>query len=68
MSYLYDLLFIFSLIFIVIIHLTSLRQTHLLFVHFLEYLLLSLDDNVDEESELFLNNKSTASGCWLAFA
>ena len=68
MSYLCDLLFIFSLIFIVINHLTSLKQTHLLFVYFSEYLLLFLDDNVDEESELFYNNKSTASGSCLAFA
>ena len=36
MSYLYDQFFIFSLIFIVINHTTSLKQTHLFFVHFLE--------------------------------
>ena len=53
MSYLCDLLFIFSLIFIVINHITSFRQTHLFFVHFLEYILLFLDDNMDEESEKF---------------
>ena len=52
MSYLCDL-FIFSLIFIVINHITSFRQTHLFFVHFLEYILLFLDDNMDEESEKF---------------
>ena len=39
MSYLCDLLFIFSLIFIVINYITSLKQTHLFFVYFLEYLL-----------------------------
>ena len=36
MSYLYALFFIFSLISIVINHITSLKQTHLFFVHFLE--------------------------------
>ena len=54
MSYLCDFFFfflIFSLIFIVINPIAPLKQTHLLFVHFLEYLLLFLDDNVDEESE-----------------
>ena len=39
MSYLRDLVFIFSLIFIAINHVKSLKQTHLLLVHFLEYLL-----------------------------
>ena len=51
MSYIRDLFFIFILGFIVINHITSLKQTKLFFVHFLEYLLLFLDDNVDEESE-----------------
>ena len=41
-----DLFFIFSLIFIAINLITSLKQ-----MHFLEYILLFLDDNVDEESE-----------------
>ena len=68
MSYLCDLFFIFSLIFIAINHITSLKQTQLLFVPFLEYLLLFLDDKVDEESEKFSNSKSTASGSCLAFA
>ena len=45
-----DLFFILSLIFIVINHKTSSKQTHLFVVHFLEYLLF-LDDNVDEESK-----------------
>ena len=66
--YIYDLFFIFSLIFIVINHITSFKQTHLFFVHFLECLLLLLDDNVDEENKLFSNSKSSASGCCLAFA
>ena len=48
MSYLCDLYFIFSLIFIVINHITSFRQTYF-FCAFLENLLLCLDDNVDEE-------------------
>ena len=51
MSYLCDLFFIFSLIFIVISHTTSLKQMHLCFVHFLEYLVIFLDNNRDEESE-----------------
>ena len=44
-------IFIFSLIFIVINHITSFRQTYLFFVHFLEYLLLFLRDDVGEKSE-----------------
>ena len=48
MLYLYDLFLIFSLIFIVINHIASFRQIHLLFVHFLEYHLLFLDDKVDD--------------------
>ena len=46
MSYLFDLMFIFSLIFVAINHIASLKQARLFFVHFLEYLLLSLDDDV----------------------
>ena len=42
-------------------HITSFKQTHLFFVHFLEHLLLFLDDNVDEESEKFSDSKSSAS-------
>ena len=45
------LFFIVSLIFIAINHIKSLKQTQLCFVHSLEYHLLFLDDNVDEESE-----------------
>ena len=41
---------------------------YLLFVHFLEFLLLFLDHNVDEESKLFSNSKSSVSGCCFAFA
>ena len=53
MSYLCDLLFIFNPIFIVINQITLFIQMHLFFAHILEYLLLFLDDNVDEESESF---------------
>ena len=49
-SYLCDLLFIFSFIFIVINHITSFKQTYLFFVHFLEHLLLFLDDNVEAKN------------------
>ena len=51
MSYLYDLFFIFSLICIDIYSITSFKQTCLFFVHFLEYLLLFLDENVDKQRE-----------------
>ena len=50
MLYPYDLFFIFILIFIAINSVTSFYQTYLFFAHFLEYLLLVLDDNVNEES------------------
>ena len=46
-----DLFFIFKIIFTVINHITSFKQTYLFFEHFLEYLLLFLDDNMDEQSE-----------------
>ena len=68
MTYLSDLFFIFSLTFTVINRITSLKQTHLFFVHFLEYLLLFSDDNVDEESEKFSNSQCSPSGCSWAFA
>ena len=57
-AYLCDLVSIFSLIFNGIYHITWLKQTHLFFVHLLDYPLLFLDDKVDGESE----------GCCLAFA
>ena len=62
MSYLSDLFFIFSLIFIVI------YQTYLPYVHFLEYLLLFLDDTMNEECQQFSNSENSASECCLAFA
>ena len=49
-------------------HATSLKQTYFFFAYFLEYVLLFLDDNVDEESESFSKSKSLASRCCLAFA
>ena len=51
MSYIGDLFFIFSLIFITINSITPLKQAHLFYAHFLDYLLLFLYDNVDEESK-----------------
>ena len=51
MSYLCDLFFIFSLIFIAINQITSFKKMNLFFVHYLEYPLLFVIDNVDEESE-----------------
>ena len=52
MSYLCDLFSIFSLIFIVIYHEVSLKQTQLFFCSFFRIsFIIFLDDNVDEESE-----------------
>ena len=62
MPYICDLLFIFSLIFIFFNQIGSLKQMHLLFVHFLEYLLSFLDDNLDEEVKKFSNSESSAFG------
>ena len=62
MSYLCDLFFI------AINHITFLIQTHLLFCTFLEYLLLFLDDKVDEENGQLSINKSSASEHCLVFA
>ena len=58
-----DLLFFFIFIFIIINHITSLKQTNLFFVHFSEYILSFLDDNEDKESEWFSNSEGSASGC-----
>ena len=49
MLYMCDLLFIFSLIFIVINNL--IKTDALVFVYFLEYLLLFLEDSLDDKSE-----------------
>ena len=51
MSHIGDLFFIFSLIFIAINSITLLKQKHSFYAHFLDYILLFLDDNVDEESK-----------------
>ena len=62
MSHLNDLFFIFTLIFITIDHINSLKQPPFFFAIFLEYLILVLDGNIDEESELFANSESSAPG------
>ena len=49
MLYMADLFFIFSLIFIVINNL--IKTDALVFVYFLEYLLLFLEDSLDDKSE-----------------
>ena len=51
MLHLYDLFFIFSLIFIVINHITSLKQTQLLL--FAEQLILFLDNDVMKKANNF---------------
>ena len=68
MSYLYGLFFIFSLIFIFINYMTSIKQTQLVFAHFLEHLLIFLTNNVDEKSEQYSKSPRSVSGCCLAFA
>ena len=60
MLYLCDSFFIFSLIFIVADHTTSLKLTH--------FFRIFMDDDVDEESKQFSKIKSAASGCCLVFA
>ena len=62
MSNLCDLLFIF------INHITSFKHTYLFFVHFPEYLLSFLDNNVDEEREQSSNSKNSAPKCCLVFS
>ena len=51
MSYLCDLFFFFSLIFVTINHIISFTLTYLFFIFFLEYLVLFLRDNVNKKSE-----------------
>ena len=51
MLHLYDLFFIFSLIFIAINHITSLKQTQLLL--FVEQLILFLDNDVMKKANNF---------------
>ena len=63
MSYLCDLFFIFSLIFIIINHKTSFsrRTCFVFFLHFLEYFLLFLDDNLDEKRIIFKKQASSVA-------
>ena len=68
MSCLGILFFTFSLIFVVINHVTSSKQMYLFSCPFLENLVLFLSDNVDEEDELFSNSQNSTSACCLAFA
>ena len=63
MSYLSDLGIIFSIIFIVINHMASFKQTYLSLLHFLGYLQLFLDDHRMKKA----NNFEIAE-CCLAFA
>ena len=58
----------FIFIFIMINRIIPQIQTHLFVCFFLEYTLLFLDDNVDEECELISNSKSSASEYCLGFA
>ena len=67
-SYLCDHFFFFIFIFIMINRIISKIQTHLFFCLFLEYVLLFLDGNMNEECEYFSNSKSSASGFCLEFA
>ena len=60
MSYLRDLVFIFSLIFIAINHVKSLKQTHLLLVHFFRISPIPADTDVFKASSGRLK-KFTAS-------
>ena len=53
MSYICDLFFNFSLIFIVINHINTFKQVFVFLYILLGYLQVLLDDNMDEESEYF---------------
>ena len=68
MSYLCILFLFFSLIVIFINHITSYKQVHLFSCTFLENLLLFLNENLDEEGELFSNSGNSTWHCCLAFA
>ena len=69
-SYLCDLFFIFTFIFIIVNLITSWIQTHLFFWLFFKnrYVLLILDDTLDEKCEQISNSIRSASRCCLAFA
>ena len=66
MSYLCHLFFIS--IFILINHIISLKQSHVIFLHFLEYALLFLDITFLKNANNFQKTKSSASAYCLAFA
>ena len=67
--YLFDLFFIFIIIFIIINRIfSSILQHTCSFSYFLEYVLLIFDDNVDEECEQFSDSKSSTLRCYLALA
>ena len=53
--------FIFHFYFHFHYNIISLKQTHLFLERFLEYVLLYLDDNLDQENEQFSDSKSSAS-------
>ena len=55
MWYLCNLFFIFRLLLVAINYITSLKQMHLFFAHFWEYLLLFLDDSVMKKVNNFQN-------------
>ena len=62
MSYICDLFFSFSLIFIVINHINTFKQVFVFLYILLGYLQLFLDDNMDEESECFQIAKVQSQG------
>ena len=69
MSFLCDLFFNLTFIFIFINLIAKFKQRHLFFVHSLEYLQLFLDDNLhDVHGKCHSSSKSSASGCCLDFA
>ena len=69
MSFLCDLFFNLTFIFIFINLIAKFKQRHLFFVHSLEYLQLFLGDNLhDVHGKCHSNSKSSASGCCLNFA
>ena len=53
---------------LVMLYLCDLHRRTCSFTHFLEYVLLFLDDNFVEECEKFSNRKYSTWGCCLAFA
>ena len=66
MLYLCDLFVIFIFILIMINRMNT--DILVLLLMFLEYVLIFLDDNVNEECEIYSSSKSSASGGSIAFA